>query len=73
MALIIKTIMNKITINKLSGNRYQVKFIDDYSNIILYQGLVDKSELMKLRSLIDLAIIDSRDCINIPHIDTETY
>nr|DAY53961.1 MAG TPA: hypothetical protein [Caudoviricetes sp.] len=65
--------MNKITINKLSGNRYQVKFIDDYSNIILYQGLVDKSELMKLRSLIDLAIIDSRDCINIPHIDTETY
>lgn len=65
--------MNKITINKLSGDRYQVKFIDDYSNIILYQGLVDKSELMKLRSLIDLAIIDSRDCINIPHIDTETY
>lgn len=65
--------MNKITINKLSGNRYQVKFIDDYSNITLYQGLVDKSELMKLRSLIDLAIIDSRDCINIPHIDTETY
>lgn len=65
--------MNKITINKLSGNRYQVKFIDDYSNIILYQGLVDKSELMKLRNLIDLAIIDSRDCINIPHIDTETY
>lgn len=65
--------MNKITINKLSGNRYQVKFIDDYSNIILYQGLVDKSQLMKLRSLIDLAIIDSRDCINIPHIDTETY
>lgn len=65
--------MNKITINKLSGNRYQVKFIDDYSNIILYQGLVDKSELMKLRSLIDLAIIDSRYCINIPHIDTETY
>lgn len=65
--------MNKITINKLSGNRYQIKFIDDYSNIILYQGLVDKSELMKLRSLIDLAIIDSRDCINIPHIDTETY
>lgn len=65
--------MNKITINKLSGNRYQVKFIDDYSNIILYQGLVDKLELMKLRSLIDLAIIDSRDCINIPHIDTETY
>jgi hypothetical protein len=65
--------MNKITINKLSGNRYQVKFIDDYSNIILYQGLVDKSELIKLRSLIDLAIIDSRDCINIPHIDTETY
>ena len=65
--------MNKITINKLSGNRYQVKFIDDYSNIILYQGLVDKSELMKLRSLIDLAIIDSRDCINIPHIDTGTY
>lgn len=65
--------MNKITINKLSGNRYQVKFIDDYSNIILYQGLIDKSELMKLRSLIDLAIIDSRDCINIPHIDTETY
>ena len=65
--------MNKITINKLSGNRYQVKFIDDYSNIILYQGLVDKSELMKLRSIIDLAIIDSRDCINIPHIDTETY
>jgi hypothetical protein len=65
--------MNKITINKLSGNRYQVKFIDDYSNIILYQGLVDKSELMKLRSLIDLTIIDSRDCINIPHIDTETY
>lgn len=65
--------MNKITINKLSGNRYQVKFIDDYSNIILYQGLVDKSELMKLRSFIDLAIIDSRDCINIPHIDTETY
>ena len=65
--------MNKITINKLSGNRYQVKFIDDYSNIILYQGLVDKSELIKLRSLIDLAIIDSRDCINIPHLDTETY
>lgn len=65
--------MNKITINKLSGNRYQVKFIDDYSNIILYQGLVDKSELIELRSLIDLAIIDSRDCINIPHIDTETY